>query len=173
MSRITRTRSGGFSLLELAAVLAVVSILAAVVFLRLDALTERGATVRADELRRNLAHVQQLALGWGVSLRLTVVAANSYSVTCRTASPNCGAGAVGDTAVDPATGDPFTVTLTDSVTLGPVGNTVDFDSLGRPREPTTGILSASNPARTYTLTGGSRTATVTLLPITGFAATSY
>lgn len=173
MSRITNLHSDGFSLLELAAVLAVTSIVAAVLVLRPAASTERNATTRADELRRNLAHVQQLALGWGVSLRLTV-AANGYTVTCQTvlAPPSLPCSNVGDVPLDPATGDLFTVDLTDdNVTLGPVGNTVDFDSLGRPT--TSGTLIATNPARTYTFTGGTRTAQVLLRPITGFAETSY
>jgi len=173
MPRITRTRSGGFSLLELVAVLIVVSILAAAVALRMDSTTERAATNQADQLRRNLAHVQVLAMGWGVTLRLTV-AVNGYTVTCQTvltpASPPCAS--VGLVPKDPATGDDFTVTLTDNVTLAAVGgNTVDFDSLGRPTSG--GSLIATNPARTYTLTGGTRTATVSLLPVTGFASASY
>lgn len=169
-------RSGGFSLIELVAVLVVLGILVAAVALRLDATSARGAIHRADELRHNLAHIQQLALGWGDRLRLTVTA-NSYNVTCRsTVSAACTS--VGSIPNDPATGAPFTVSLSDttsSVTLAATGgNTVDFDSLGRPIDPATGLLVATAPAaRTYTLTGGTRVATVTLQSVTGFAATSY
>jgi len=167
-----RARSGGYSLLELVAILVVIGILAAVVAPRLDAGTERAATTQADALRRNLAHVQALALGWGDSLRLTVTA-NSYNVTCLTnIGAACATAGVGNIPKDPATGDNFTVSLTDNVTLAAVGgNTVDFDSLGRPTSG--GALIAGNPARTYTFTGGTRSATVTLRPITGFAETSY
>jgi MSHA pilin protein MshC len=175
MPQTTSAHSGGFSLLELVAVLVVASILVAAVVLRMEALTQHAATTRADELRRNLAHVQQLALGWGDSLRLTV-AANSYTITClTTVAPSCAAIGVGVGGVpkDPATGENFSVTLADGVTLVEAlnRNTVDFDSLGRPTSG--GVLIATNPARTYTLTGGTRTAQVSLLPITGFAETSY
>jgi prepilin-type N-terminal cleavage/methylation domain-containing protein len=50
-------------------------------------------------------------------------------------------------------------------------STVDFDSIGRPWSGTS--LIAGNPARTFTLSAASKTATVTLRPITGFAEVSY
>jgi len=50
-------------------------------------------------------------------------------------------------------------------------STVDFDSIGRPWSGTS--LIASNPARTFTLSAASKSATVILRPITGFAEVSY
>lgn len=50
-------------------------------------------------------------------------------------------------------------------------STVDFDSIGRPWNGTS--LIASNPARIFTFSAASKSATVTLRPITGFAEVSY
>lgn len=52
-----------------------------------------------------------------------------------------------------------------------LASSVDFDSMGRPWSGT-GLI-ASNPARTFRLSAASRTATVILRPITGFAEVSY
>jgi hypothetical protein len=115
--------------------------------------------------------VQALALGWGVRLRVAVSAdGTSYSVTCRTALARAPCIAVGDTVVDPATGQSFTVTLAGGA-ISPASSVLDIDSLGRPVD-NTGLLS-SNPAMTYTLSGGGRWATVEVQPITGFAVASY
>jgi hypothetical protein len=71
--------------------------------------------------------------------------------------------------VDPATGLNFSVTLTDGVTLSPAGNILDFDSMGRPQSGGS-LITAT---RSYTLTGSGRSVSVTVLPVTGFARTSY
>lgn len=52
-----------------------------------------------------------------------------------------------------------------------IASIVDFDSIGRPWSGTS--LIASNPARTFTFSAASKSATVTLRPITGFAEVSY
>src|SRR5258706_2699290 len=167
-----RSRLGGFSLVELVIVMVIVAIVAATVALRLSAQTNSAVVGDADQLRRNLSHVQALALGWGARSRAATAAdGRSYSVTCRTALGRDPCNAVGDSVTDPATGTAFSVTLSSGVTLAPVSNTLDFDSLGRP-VGTTGLLS-STPVVTYTLTGGSRTVTITVAPITGFALGSY
>ena len=162
----------GFTLIELVVVIVLVSILSAMVALRLSAATDSAVVTDADQLRRNLSHVQALALGWGARLRLTVAANGlSYSVTCRTALARAPCVAVGDAVTDPATGQTFTVVLTNGVALAPVSNTLDFDSLGRPVGTT--ALVSTNPAVTYTLSGGNRSVTVSVLPITGFASATY
>lgn len=170
MAVITRFRRG-FSLLEMIAVILIVSVLAAAVVVRTDAMNERAAINQADQFRRNLSHIQMLALGWGVPLRLTTAAdGRSYSVTCRSyvaGTPCSTAASVGTVPVDPATGEGFSVTLTDDVLISPAGNAIDFDSLGRPTSA--GGLIATNPARTYTLSGGATSASILLRPITGFA----
>jgi hypothetical protein len=49
--------------------------------------------------------------------------------------------------------------------------TVDFDSIGRPSSGS--ALIATNPARTFAITGAARTSSVILRPVTGFAEVSY
>jgi prepilin-type N-terminal cleavage/methylation domain-containing protein len=162
----------GFSLVELVVVMVILAIMAASVGMGVSARTSQSVVNAADTLRRDLSHVQALALAWGARLRLTVAADGlSYSVTCQTALARAPCNAVGDTVIDPATGLGFIISLPSSVTLAPANNTLDFDSLGRP----VGVsaLVATNPAVTYTLAGGSRTATVEVQPITGLALASY
>jgi prepilin-type N-terminal cleavage/methylation domain-containing protein len=171
-SRCKRGFAGGFTLIEMVVVIIILGILATTVALHISAQTSHGVVVAADELRRNLSHVQALALGWGVRLRVAVSAdGTSYSVTCRTALARAPCIAVGDAVVDPATGQNFTVTLAGGVALSPASSVLDVDSLGRPVD-NAGLLSA-NPAMTYTFSGGGRTTTVAVQPITGLASASY
>jgi hypothetical protein len=135
---------------------------------RLSANTQHKATTQADMLRRNLSHLQLLAISRSARLRLTVLSGGgSYKVeTCNTSACS------GTTPLDPdpATGLNFNVNLAaDGVTLSPAG-TLDFDSLGRPVSGAT--LITTNPAYTYTLTGSGNCVDVRVLPITGFAATA-
>jgi len=173
MPRATSTRSGGFSLVELIILMIVIAIMAATVMLRLSAATEHSVTTDADQLRRNLSHIQALALGWGVRLKVSVTdGGKSYTVTCRSVkAPPCTA--VGSVAVDPSTGNNFIVALSNGVGLVAASGDLYFDSLGRPASGDS-VTSLIDAARTYTLTGGSRPpVTVAVQPITGFATTSY
>jgi prepilin-type N-terminal cleavage/methylation domain-containing protein len=165
-------RSTGFTLIEFVVVMVILSIIAATAALHISAQGSHAVVVAADELRRNLSHVQALALGWGARLRITVSADGaSYSVTCRTALARLPCVAVGDIALDPATGQNFAVTLASGVALSPASSVFDIDSLGRPVDDA-GLLSA-NPAMTYSFSGGGRTAAVAVQPITGLALASY
>lgn len=161
----------GFTLVEMIAVMLIVGVLAAAVVVRIGATNDRAAINQADQFRRNLSHIQMLALGWGVTLRLATAAdGKSYFVTCRSyvsGTPCPTATSVGTIPIDPVTGEDFSVTLTDGVLISPAGNSIDFDSLGRP--VSAGSLIATNPARSYTLSGGGTNATILLRPITGFA----
>jgi len=70
------------------------------------------------------------------------------------------------TVTDPATQQPFLVTLDNNVTVS--GTDTAFDSLGRP------VASGSllSTARIFTISGNANTATVTLNPLTGFVSVS-
>lgn len=152
----------GFTLVELLVTLVLAGILAATALARWGSIGANTVSYQADEFARNLRHTQMLALTWGQTLRLNVVSAVQYNVRCVdvTAPTPCnGANAI----TDPATGAPFVVDL-DNVTLA--GASVDFDSLGRPLAG--GVLIGANPARSYSLTGGAHTSSVTLRPLTGF-----
>jgi MSHA pilin protein MshC len=167
MSIKYHTLYNGFTLLEFVIVILLMGILSVTVALKFSALNQHSVTIQADEFRRNLSHMQMLAISKYQRLRLSVNAGDYTVATC--SSSTCSATTP---LTDPATGQDFKVTLTDGVTfISGAGSTLDFDSLGRPQ--TGGTLIANNPARSYTLGVTGRSVTVTVLPITGFAQTGY
>lgn len=156
----------GVTLIELIITIIIVAILSAVVVNRMSAQTQRSVVVQVDQLRRNLSHLQLLAISRGMSVQLVVsmdqLGQYSYSaytcttITCSSKTP----------LVDPSTGLAFNVPLTDKVVISPVGS-LNFDSLGRPQSG--GNLISTVPAITYTLSGSQNCAKVKVLPITGFS----
>lgn len=161
-----QARSRGFTLIELVIVLIVLAILSSTVILRTSATTARGVTTNADQLRQDIAHMQMLAMTWGVPLRLTVAADGaSYTVTCRSIGTSCTS--LSTPPTDPATGARFKTTLTDGVVVSPANATLNFDSMGRPVNGA--VLISANPAASLSVTGGGQSMTVSVYPITGFA----
>lgn len=162
-SRERPHQARGFTLIELAMVIVVVSILGVVVMTRYHQPAETTVSIEADHLARDIRHMQMLAMTWRQTLRLTA-AGTDYSVSCVTAGPApCNVAPV----VDPATAAAFNRTLASNVTV--VGATLDIDALGRP--VTGGAL--FNGDTTYTLTGGSEMSTVTVTRLTGFVSVVY
>lgn len=149
-------KPNGFTLVELFIVLSVVAIVAAAMFLRATTISTQAVFTTADQLRQDIAHMQMLAMTWGVPLRLTLDPdGKKYTVKCRavTASLPAGTGcpSVDAIPIDPATGtgfvvpnpidaaDPATVPVTiyvPALSNGKVirqfGTVLDFDSMGRP-----------------------------------------
>lgn len=156
-------RGTGFTLVELTAILLLIAVFAAVVFLRFEP-AESTVGFQADRLARDIRHMQAIAMYWGVRLRLTA-SATSYSVACVGGgpSPPCnGTNPIIDPA--PRSDQPsFAVSLQNGVTLSP--GTLDVDPLGRPLT-TAGTLATTTTA--FTLTGGAKTQTVSVIPLTGF-----
>lgn len=142
--------SRGFTLIELVIVLAMLSILAAFALPRM-ATTDTTVAAQADRLARDLRHAQAMAMNQGRTLSFDIQAPASYRVANS-----------GSTITDPATMESFQITLDNGVTL--TGTDTDFDSLGRPASAGT-LISAP---RVFTVSGTSRTATVTLSAVTGF-----
>jgi MSHA pilin protein MshC len=150
----------GFTLVELVIVLVVIAILSYFV-IRSFGPRDSLSLQQAERLRNDLQHAQMLALTWGQALRVSA-AANAYSVACVSAgSAPCNASPV----INPANGQPFSVTLEGGLTIAGPGFSLDFDALGRPKDGATFI---STPA-VYTISGASVARTVTVTPLTGLA----
>ncbi|NJD36057.1 MAG: prepilin-type N-terminal cleavage/methylation domain-containing protein [Betaproteobacteria bacterium] len=168
MIRITSIRSAGFTLVELIITIIIMGILSAVVMANISARAQHSVTAQADEFRRNLSHLQLLAISQGLRLRLSVNASGTNYTVVSCTTPACTST---NPVIDPATGLNFSVDLIDGVTLAPASDNLDFDSLGRPVSGA--ALLTGTPARSYTLSGSDRSVTVSVLPITGFAQTAY
>lgn len=151
---MTGTQQRGFTLLELVIVLVILGALAAFAVPRFSP-SDNTVAAQADRLARDLRHAQALAMNQGRRLAFELPSAAAYRVT-----------AGGSTITDPATQQPFLVALENTVSVSGTG--VSFDSLGRP------VVAGSllGVPRVYTLSGTSRTATVTLSPVTGFVTVS-
>jgi len=145
-----RSRYLGVSLIELVVVLIVVGALASMAVPRLNN-SDSVLAAQAHRLARDLRHIQAMAMNQGRRLTLNVQSISTYRVTFS-----------GSTVIDPATQQPYAVTLDNNVTLS--GLDTEFDSMGRP-------VAGSNlltTERIFTLTSHSRTAVVTLTPVSGF-----
>jgi MSHA pilin protein MshC len=152
---------GGWTLIELVVLMVAAGVLA-LFAVRMFQPKEALALEQAERLRNDIRHMQMLALTWGQSLRLTT-AANSYSVGCVTVSGTAPCDVT--PVVDPATGKAYSVTLESGLGLTGPGFSLDFDSLGRPRNA--GALTTGNA--TFSITGASAARSVVVAPFTGFA----
>ncbi len=165
-------RARGFTLIELVITIVILGIISAVVMINFGAKAQHSVTAQADEFRRNLSHLQLLAISQGARLKLTV-APTSYSVCLAALTGTCDANSA---IIDPATGARFSVPLVDGAqfTSIPGNGSYYFDTLGRPVQAATGSLLVEGTT-IFNLNGVGRAApvTVTVLPITGFAQTAY
>ena len=187
----------GFTLIETIIVLLVLGILSVTMFISTNNVNKRNVSDQSDLLRRDLAHIQMLAIEFGVPLRFNLlytvqnVCTTSggvttcapmksnffYKVTCPSAVANTPCSTKDMDFIDPATQETFNVVIPSALSLSAVDSagltaeTVDFDSLGRPVSGST--LLATSPVRTFAFTAALKTSYVKLQPITGFAEVSY
>ena len=156
-----RSGAAGYTLVEFIAVAGIVAIIAVVALVT----TSTGPAVsgyQADGLRNSIRHMQELAMTWGRPLQLAV-AAGGYSVSCVTAGPApCNASPV----IDPATGGAFSVSAESGISFA--AGSLAVDELGRPATCSPGctVLGANT---TFSVSGGGKTWTVQVSPLTGFA----
>ncbi len=161
-----RCRQHGFTVMELIIVILVIGVLAASVFASFSGLDQQRVVLQADLLRRDLSHLQLMAISQRQRLWLFVAADGSGYYVCN--SSNC----TGANVIDPATRENFAVTLPGGVTLAASpGGSLEIDGLGRPSSGA--VLISAVPAKMYTLSGADRQATVRVNPITGFATANY
>jgi type II secretory pathway pseudopilin PulG len=152
-------RLAGWSFLELVIVLGVLAILTFFA-VRSFYSQEAIALQQAERLRNDLRHVQMLAITWNQPLRVTATAGN-YSISCVTAGASpCNAVPV----LNPATGQPYAVSLEPGIALAGPGFNLDLDALGRPKNGAN--LIAANA--TYNISGGTTARSVVVAPVTGF-----
>ncbi len=161
-------RERGFTLIELIITIVLIGILSVVTILSFQATNQHSVTVQADKLRRDLSHLQLLAISGMGRLQMTVTT-NSYTICA--ALTTCNAASA---IIDTSTGMSFSATLTDGATFISSPGNYYFDSLGRPVTNATSSTLLSTTS-IFQLNGVSRDnpVTVTVLPITGFAQTSY
>jgi type II secretory pathway pseudopilin PulG len=163
-------REPGFTLIEIIIYMVIAVILGVVAFMSYQPNSIK-ARYQAEQLRADLRHAQMLALTQSTALRFSVTAGagGNYSVS---SIGGVGAGPCTTAALkDPATGNTFSVTVDAALTLAGTA-TIDLDSLGRPGScsgnPCTCTVSATDPAASYTMSGGGALYTVALKPVSGF-----
>lgn len=150
-------------------VIVIMGVLAAVATTTISAKAQHSVTLQADQFRRDISHLQMLAISQATRLKLTVTT-TGYAV-CEAATATCdAAGAI----TDPATGQPFSITLTDGAQFTGGTDSYYFDSMGRPASADTGSTLVSSTTD-FTLNGVGRATAVKVevTPVTGFAKTTY
>ncbi len=155
-------RGGGFSLLELVAVMVIAGILAGAAVVTLSTTTGNRSKMAADQLLRDLTFARQRAVATGTPSWVQFdIGAETWSILAE--DPVSAGTGWTDAAIidDPATNQPFVQTLgaspyigVDLLTVGFDGNDkVKFDWLGQPL--TYGTTETSLVADgTVTLSGG-------------------
>ena len=119
--------ASGFTLIELVILTVIIGTLSAVAVLNFNTTNQHSITVQADQLRRDLSHLQLLTISGQGRLLLTVTS-NSYAI-CDGATVTCNAA---NAIIDKSTGASFSTTLTNGVTFISGTGNYYFDSLGRP-----------------------------------------
>ncbi len=156
-------RGGGFSLLELVAVMVIAGILAGAAVVTLSTTTGNRSKMAADQLLRDLTFARQRAVATGTPSWVQLeTGPKTWSIL--TEDPVSAGTGWSDAAIidDPATGQPFVETLgvapfigVDLLTVGFDGNDkVKFDWLGQPRTWDGVNETALVADGTVTLTGG-------------------
>jgi len=153
-----RPPGGGFTLIELVAVLVIVAVLAAAVAPSLQAMADTRAAMAGKQLLADLTFARQRAVATGTRTWVLFDAgAETWSLLAEDPSDPGRAGAA--TLTDPADGRPYAITLGTDPFVGVAitavafdgADEVGFDWLGRPLNAEEAELAANG---TVSLTGG-------------------
>jgi Tfp pilus assembly protein FimT len=157
-------RETGIALIDMLVVVVIVGILAAYGVMKMNTTGENTLWYQAQRLARDIQHMQVLSTTYGKPLQVTATAGTngSYSVSCVTAgSSPCDVSPI----IDPTTGQPFTVSLQNNVSLAVSGtNPLPFDQFGRPLNG--GALASAST--TFTVTANGTSVVIAVAPVTGF-----
>ncbi len=155
-------KGGGFTLLELVAVMVIVGILAGAAVVTLSTTTGNRSKMAADQLLRDLTFARQRAVATGTPSWVQFdTAADTWTVLAEDPVSVGTSWTDATTLTDPATGQPFVQSLgvapfigVDLLTVGFDGNDkVKFDWLGQPLTYGT-TETALGADGTVTLSGG-------------------
>ncbi|MBX3670497.1 MAG: prepilin-type N-terminal cleavage/methylation domain-containing protein [Rhodocyclaceae bacterium] len=154
-----RTGKGGFSLVELVAVMAIAAILAVVALPRF---TDRGAfDVRgySDRLAAATRHARAQAIASRRKVCVFFAASGSFAPGIYAAAAPGAATACTVNVLDPASGAPYRFIAPAGTSFGATAAEVDFDALGRPVLPGVAV--------SVSVTGGGDTRQFVIEPDTG------
>jgi prepilin-type N-terminal cleavage/methylation domain-containing protein len=149
---------GGFTLIEMLAVVAILGILAGAAIPALSTMASSRANIAAKQVLRDLTFARERAMLTSTRSWVTfTTATSSYSVKAENPASPGKAGAT--TLTDAATGKPFTVTLASGEFAGvgltsvaiDGGTEIGFDWLGQPLNSSQTALAANG---TINLSGG-------------------
>ncbi len=172
------SREKGFSLVELALIIVIVAILAALAIVQLGDMTGMKASATARRLQSDIAYAQELAMTrnqrYRVYFNTAPAPASGYAVVNDSNSDGWGVTGAGEFAVNPAGGGDLSVTLDTGdyagITITAVefnGLYVEFNTLGVPFDGA-GKLGAEKSA---TVNGGGTSQDVRVENETGKAST--
>jgi len=147
-------------MLDMLLVVVIAGMVAAYAVMRSNTAGENTLWYQAQKFARDVRHAQVMASTYGKPVVVTT-SSTGYTVACVTTP----AAAPCDTTylVDPVTGQNFSVTFENGVTLSSAGTTFTFDNQGRPLNG--GALKTTSTS--VTLSAGSVSSVVAVAPITG------
>lgn len=163
-------RARGATVVELIVVAIIAAILAVGALIYYKP-AEISLEAEADRIRGDIRLMQMAAMTWGVPLRFTPVS-GGYSFSCVQNSGSACAGGTLSTTLAAAAGlqtVSFNAQLESGISISDSPTTLDIDSLGRPASGCDTTCTLRTTAYTLNVTGGAKTVTVTIDPITGFA----